>query len=72
MLDSAHHPSRRRGEAPDAKVLWLDAHGDFNTPDTTPSGYLGGMSLAGAVGRWEHGLAEGAMPPERVVLAGRA
>src|SRR5215211_8138466 len=22
---------------PDAKVLWLDAHGDFNTPDTTPS-----------------------------------
>ena len=21
---------------PDATVLWLDAHGDFNTPDTTP------------------------------------
>ena len=55
---------------PDAKVLWLDAHGDFNTPDTTPSGYLGGMALAGATGRWDAGLAEAAMPPERVVLAG--
>ncbi len=55
---------------PDAKVLWLDAHGDFNTPDTTPSGYLGGMALAGATGRWDAGLADAAMPPERVVLAG--
>ena len=51
-------------------MLWLDAHGDFNTPDTTPSGYLGGMALAGATGRWDAGLAEGAMPPDRVVLAG--
>jgi arginase len=32
-------------------VVWLDAHGDFNTPATTPSGYLGGMPLACAVGR---------------------
>ena len=55
---------------PDAKVLWLDAHGDFNTPDTSPSEYLGGMALAGATGRWDAGLAEGSMPPERVVLAG--
>jgi arginase family enzyme len=23
---------------PDAWLLWLDAHGDFNTPDTTPGG----------------------------------
>ena len=55
---------------PDAKVLWLDAHGDYNTPDTTPSGYLGGMALAGAVGRWQHGLGQGSMPPGQVVLAG--
>ena len=41
---------------PEAKVLWLDAHGDFNTPDTTPSGYLGGMALAGACGQWDAGL----------------
>jgi len=32
-------------------VAWLDAHGDFNTPETTISGYLGGMPLACAVGR---------------------
>ncbi|NJM05713.1 hypothetical protein HC891_05255 [Candidatus Gracilibacteria bacterium] len=28
-----------------------DAHGDFNTPATTPSGYLGGMPLAALTGR---------------------
>ena len=27
-------------------VVWLDAHGDFNTPASTISGYLGGMPLA--------------------------
>ena len=32
-------------------VVWLDAHGDFNTPRTTPSGYIGGMCLALACGR---------------------
>lgn len=32
-------------------LLWLDAHGDFNTWDTTPSGFLGGMPLAMLVGR---------------------
>jgi len=55
---------------PDAKVLWLDAHGDFNTPDTSPSGYLGGMSLAGACGRWDAGLVPDAADPAKVVLAG--
>ena len=32
-------------------MLWLDAHGDFNTPETTASGFLGGMPLAFACGR---------------------
>jgi len=31
-------------------MLWLDAHGDFNTPSTSPSGYIGGMCLALACG----------------------
>ena len=31
-------------------TLWVDAHGDFNTPDTTPSGNIHGMSLAVACG----------------------
>jgi arginase len=30
----------------DLVVVWLDAHGDFNTPAITVSGYLGGMALA--------------------------
>lgn len=34
-----------------AGVVWIDAHGDFNTPATTPSGYLGGMPLAALAGR---------------------
>ncbi|HEY7619379.1 MAG TPA: arginase family protein [Solirubrobacteraceae bacterium] len=54
---------------PEAWLLWLDAHGDFNTPESTPSGFLGGMCLAGAVGLWDTGY--GAGPgPERVVLVG--
>jgi arginase len=32
-------------------VIWLDAHGDFNTPETTLSGFLDGMGLAMAAGR---------------------
>jgi len=32
-------------------VLWMDAHGDFNTPETTTSGFIGGMCLAFACGR---------------------
>jgi arginase family enzyme len=54
---------------PEAKVLWLDAHGDYNTPATTHSGFLGGMCLAGACGEWQPGLAE-AIDPAAVVLAG--
>jgi arginase len=55
---------------PDARVLWLDAHGDFNTPETTTSGFLGGMALSGAVGLWDAGLGAQPFPAERVVMAG--
>lgn len=34
----------------DLAVLWLDAHADFNTPETSPSGNLHGMVLALAAG----------------------
>ena len=54
---------------PEAKVLWLDAHGDFNAPDTTPSGFLGGMCLAGACGVWDAGVG-GTIDPARVVICG--
>ena len=32
-------------------VVWFDAHGEFNTPETTQSGFLDGMPLAMATGR---------------------
>jgi arginase len=56
---------------PEARFVWLDAHGDFNTPATTPSGFLGGMCLAAACGRWDAGLGELAVvDPARVVMTG--
>ncbi|MEM8529365.1 MAG: arginase family protein [Chloroflexota bacterium] len=56
-------------------IVWFDAHGDFNTPDTTPSGYIGGMPLASAVGRGlasfrnDIGLTK-PLPESHVVLCG--
>ena len=32
-------------------VIWIDAHGDLNTPETSPSGNVHGMPLAAALGR---------------------
>lgn len=31
-------------------IIWFDGHGDFNTPETTESGFLDGMGLATAAG----------------------
>ncbi|WP_435146191.1 arginase [Halobaculum sp. P14] len=41
-----------RGSARDADVgaVWFDAHGDYNTPTTSPSGNVHGMPLAAALG----------------------
>ncbi|MGQ0603245.1 MAG: arginase family protein [Anaerolineales bacterium] len=41
----------RRSLTEDFGIAWFDAHGDFNTPETTISGYLGGMPLACVCGR---------------------
>ena len=32
-------------------VIWFDAHGDFNTPETTTTGFLDGMGLSILTGR---------------------
>lgn len=37
-------------------MAWFDAHGDFNTPDTTPSGNVWGMPFAMACGRGDADL----------------
>lgn len=54
---------------PDAYVVWLDAHGDLNTPETTRSGYLGGMALAAPLGLWDSGLGAG-LAAANLVLVG--
>jgi arginase len=54
---------------PDVCIVWFDAHGDINTPDTTRSGYLGGLVLTGAAGHWDSGLG-GDLDLKDVVLVG--
>ncbi len=53
-------------------MIWLDAHGDFNTWETTPSGFLGGMPLAMIVGRGEQRIVDGVglqpIPESQVTL----
>jgi arginase len=56
-------------------VIWVDAHGDLNTPETSPTGNVHGMPLAAALGLagdgFRHeGLALPAVDPRRVVLVG--
>ncbi|OMF75968.1 arginase [Paenibacillus glucanolyticus] len=56
-------------------VIWLDAHSDLNTPDTTPSGNIHGMSLAVSLGKGDTRLtsiggAKSPIKPENVVLIG--
>jgi arginase len=53
-------------------LIWFDAHGDFNTWQTTPSGFLGGMPLAMLTGRGEQTLMEtvgtNPLPEDQVIL----
>ena len=62
------------GARGDVGVLWVDAHGDINTPDTSPSGNVHGMPVAVLLGQtdlfhalgwqWRH------LDPHRLVLFG--
>lgn len=62
---------------PDMSLVWVDAHGDFNTPETSPTGNLHGMPLAALTGYVKTGLPcfewleRGPhLDPKRVVLVG--
>jgi arginase len=58
----------------DATLVFFDAHGDFNTWETTPTGFLGGMPLAMLTGRGEQTIVVGAglrvLPDQRVLHVG--
>lgn len=56
----------------DLVVVWLDAHGDFHTPATTASGYLGGMVLSAVCGLWDSGHGAGVEPRNVVLVGARA
>jgi arginase len=56
-------------------VLWIDAHGDLNRPDTSPTGNVHGMVLAAVLGLAGPGFESDAWPlpavdPSRVALVG--
>ncbi|HEX6479427.1 MAG TPA: arginase family protein [Ktedonobacteraceae bacterium] len=56
-------------------IIWFDAHGDFNTPETTTEGFLDGMGLATATGHCWTTLAMtipgfAAIPDDQVLLVG--
>jgi arginase len=69
VLGGMAEPGRRLG------LVWFDAHGDFNTPETDPVGFLDGHGLAMAAGRCWRPLTSKVpgftpLPEERVVLVG--
>ena len=65
--------TQRTGRQPG--ICWFDAHADFNTPETTESGFFDGMALAALTGRcWTRLTATipgfRAVPESRVMLFG--
>ncbi|ANJ27600.1 arginase family protein [Agromyces aureus] len=70
-LPGVAHAARRSNGG--LAVLWLDAHPDLNTPDSSPSGGFGGMALRHIAGEGADGLAlegESRVAPNRLVLGG--
>lgn len=63
------HAVRR---SPGLAVVWLDAHPDLNTADSSPSGAFSGMVLRAVLGDGEPGLSlpAGTVPAGRVVVGG--
>jgi arginase len=64
-----------KGNARRVGLVFIDAHGDFNTPETTLSGMLGGMPVAVAAGHALHNLRKTAglqepLPIEHIVWGG--
>ena len=59
-----------------AGLIWIDAHGDFNTPQTSPSGNIHGMPLAALTGEGHKSLVDVGRPgakihPDNVVMIGQ-
>ncbi len=66
---------RARAEGRPLFALWLDAHADFNTPETSPSGNIHGMPVAALTGAPElvflfEGLERAPLPPDAFHMFG--
>ncbi|MCK5075054.1 MAG: arginase family protein [Calditrichia bacterium] len=53
-------------------LIWFDAHGDFNTPETSPGGFLGGMPLAMIAGKGSQAMPNAVrlttLPENKIIL----
>lgn len=72
-VSGVSHHFRKRNER--VGLIWLDAHADMNTPDTSPSGNIHGMPLACVLGMGPAELADLAgyrpkIAPENTVIVG--
>ncbi len=72
-VSATSHFHRKQGQ--EIGLLWFDAHGDMNTPESSPSGNIHGMPLAHLLGQGDQDLVNimthGAkVKPENVVLMG--
>ncbi|XZG70462.1 arginase family protein [Chitinibacteraceae bacterium HSL-7] len=56
---------------PGVCVVWFDAHADLNTPESTTSGYLGGLALSGPAGLWTSGYGSGLALSDIVLVGAR-
>lgn len=57
----------------DMAVVYLDAHGDLNSPESSPSGNLHGMPLRAMLGECDKGileLADSVLKPEQIIMVG--
>ena len=63
-----------RGRRGEPGLIWVDAHGDMNTPETSPSGNVHGMPLAACLGHGPEELVAvgggASVRPEHVALIG--
>lgn len=56
---------------PELRVVWIDAHADLNTPESSPSGHAHGMPLRMLLGQGDPRLVPSpTLPPQRCALLG--
>lgn len=55
---------------PKAKLVWVDAHGDINTPESSETGSLHGMPLAALIGLFNYPEKRARLLPSNLLIVG--